>query len=521
VPTAPAPLSGIASSEEELDCYSGLYSSRAEVLEPADLEELRRIFAGARESGRRVTLRAGGHSFDGQALGDDLVVSMMRFDAIDVLADEKKIRVGPGARWGEILAKLEPLGLVPAITVTTANATAGGTLSGDCLSRFSPAYGKEGHWVESFDLLTTEGELLTCAAPREGAPASEWTREERAYCGAIGGLGYLGAVVAITYRVLSVGQADGRIGVRTIVRKYESFERLAAALVPKARQTYLEDSDPTDETKLDAISSALDTRPDGKQAALLFTSAFTAERRRRFMALYQPRLAMRLIVEWLMRVPGLAGPLWRFYFRFVYRDGEEYVDDLDGFTFFMDGNARAKGVAKRFGVNLRMLQQTFVVPSDPGAAGGWDQARDDLVEWLDYAHGFLLERDLTPMIHDALFLPADSPNRFLLSASADLAGFAVSYAFETSHEDDARRVKEACSELADVLWEKFGGRVYLVKNVVAEQRTLAAMYGDNAVEFFRLKHELDPGWILRNEFLERTFGDLLGRSTAPSGRANH
>jgi decaprenylphospho-beta-D-ribofuranose 2-oxidase len=514
-------LSGIVSSEKELDCYSGLYSARARVLEPADLEELRRIFTYARGSGHRVTFRAGGHSFDAQALGDDLVVSMTRFDAIEVLASEKRVRVGPGARWGAILAKLEPLGLVPAVTVTTANATAGGTLSGDCLSRFSPAYGKEGSWIESFDLLTTEGELLVCTTPREGVPPSDWTRAERAYRGAIGGLGYIGAVVAITYRVLSLGEANGQIGVRTIVRKYTTFEHLAADLVPTAKRTYLEDSDPRDPEKLDAISSALDTRADGSQSALLFTSAFTTTRHRRLMPLHQPRLAMRLVVEWLMRVPALSGPLWRFYFRFVYRDGEEYVDDLDGFTFFMDGNVRAKGVAKRFGIPVRMVQQTFVVPSDPGAAGGWDRAQNDLVEWLDYTHDFLLERKLTPTIHDVLFLPKDSPVPFLLSASADLAGFAVSYAFETSDEDDVERVKAAFSELADVLWERFGGRVYLVKNVCAKQKTLAAMYGDNAIEFFRLKRELDPAGVLRNDYLARTFGDLLDQRGAPPGHANH
>ena len=500
------PLSGIVSIEKELDCYSGLYSTRARVLEPADLEQLRRIFAYARESGCRVTLRAGGHSFDAQALGDDLVVSMMRFDAIEVFADQERMRVGAGATWGCILRRLQPFGLVPGVTVTTANATAGGTLSGDCLSRFSPAYGKEGKWIESFDLLTVEGELLVCARPRREVPPSAWTREERAYRGVIGGLGYLGAVVAITYRVLSTGQADGRIGVRTMVRKYKTFERLAANLVPTARDMYLEDSDPTDPTKYDAISAALDTRADGSQSALLFASTFTTETVRRLMALYRPHIAIRIVVEWLMRVRALSGPLWRFCFRFLYRDGAKYVDDLEGFTFFMDGNVRAKGVAKRFGVTLRMVQQTFVVPSDRGAAGGWDNAQDDLVEWLEYAHGFFLERGLTPTVQDVLFLPKDWPVPFLLSASADLAGFAVSYAFETSDKDEIERVKVALIDLADVLSEKFGGRVYLVKNVCAKRETLATMYGDHAIEFFRLKRELDPGGILRNDFFERTFG---------------
>ena len=37
------------------------------------------------------------------------------------------------------------------------------------------------------------------------------------------------------------------------------------------------------------------------------------------------------------------------------------------------------------------------------------------------------------------------------------------------------------------------------------------MYGDYANDFFRLKRELDPRGVLRNDFLERTFGDLLER----------
>jgi decaprenylphospho-beta-D-ribofuranose 2-oxidase len=500
------PLSGLTGDEQELGCYSGLYAARAEVLMPGDVEELRRIFAAAKEAGRRVTLRAGGHSFDGQALGNDIVVSMTRFDTIEVLPD-RAVRVGPGATWGAIIAKLKPLGLVPAVTVTTEHATAGGTLSGDCLSRFSPSYGKEGEWIESFDLLTTDGDLLRCTPPARDTPSSSWTTEERAFCGVIGGLGYLGAVVGITYRVLSVGAAGGGIGVRTVVRKYDTFRDLAADLVPTARRTYLEDSDPADPEKLDAIWSALDTRGDGTQSALFFTSTFTTTSERHRMPLHRPRLALRVVVEWLMRVSFISKILWRIYFRFLYHDGDEFIDDLEGFTFFMDGNVRAKQIAKRLGFSMRNAQQTFVVPSDPGAEGGWDRAKDDLVEWLEYAHRFLLERNLTPTLNDVLFLPRDLP--FLLSASADMPGFAVSYAFETSNRKTLERVKEAFDELADVLWENFQGRVYLVKNVFAKGPTLGAMYGDHAVEFFRLKGELDPSGILRDDFLDRTFGDLL------------
>lgn len=508
-------LPDIPSTEQALGCYSGLYSARARVFEPADVEDLRAIFAYAGAAGRKVTFRAGGHSFDGQALGDDLVVSMLNLHSIEVLADEAKVRVGPGATWGAILAKLEPHGLVPAITVTTENATAGGTLSGDCLSRFSPAYGKEGESIESFELLTPTGEQLICTPPTDWeAPPSTWTREQRVFCGVIGGLGYLGAVVSITYRVLRVGDPGGQIAVRTIVRKFETFEKLADYLVPTAMRMRAE-ADPRDPTKLDAIWSGLDTRGDGTQSALFFTSIFEQTTERRRMALHRPELALRVLVEWLMRMPFISKLLWRFYFRFLFRDGEVYIDDLEGYTFFMDGNARAKRVGQRLGFAMRNVQQTFVVPSDPSPTGGSDSAKEDLVEWLDYAHKFLLERKLTPTLNDVLFLPKDYP--FALSASADLPGFACSYAFETSNEDTLERAKEAFSELADALWEKFRGRVYLVKNVFASKETLSLMYGDHAVEFFRLKQELDPDRILSNDFLERTFGHLAegdGRSSA-------
>ena len=93
----------------------------------------------------------------------------------------------------------------------------------------------------------------------------------------------------------------------------------------------------------------------------------------------------------------------------------------------------------------------------------------------------------------------------MLSSTAGGPGFAVSYAFETSRQSTLRRrPQEAFNELADLLWEDFGGRVHLVKNVFVSKKTLAKMYGEGAKRFFALKSELDPAGILRNDFLERT-----------------
>ena len=99
-----------------------------------------------------MTFRSGGHSFDSQALGKEVVISMSGLNRIVPLPAEGR-SAGGGSRGRPGAPSSKRCGLmdwVPAITVTTSQATAGGTLSGDCLSRFSPAYGKEGNCVEHF-----------------------------------------------------------------------------------------------------------------------------------------------------------------------------------------------------------------------------------------------------------------------------------------------------------------------------------------------------------------------------------
>jgi decaprenylphospho-beta-D-ribofuranose 2-oxidase len=492
-------LADIPSSNTGLSCYSGLYSASGLVFEPEGAEHVARIFAYARKAKRSVTCRAGGHGFDGQALGNDLVVSTVRMSSIKVFPGEKRVTVGAGASWGAILAALEPHGLVPRVTVTTEHATAGGTLSGDCLSRFSPAWGKEGEAIESFTVVTAAGKTIKATPPARGAERSTWTDEQRVFCGVIGGLGYLGAVIEITYhRLLEAGDPDGQIAVRTEVHKFDTFESLAEQLLPRTMRMR-EDADARDPDKLDAVWCALDTRGAGGRSVLWFTSAFDRTTTRKRMLLHRPNMLLRLPVEWLMRVSWISKRLWPVFFR-LYGEGSVYHDDLEGFTFFMDGNARAKRIGRRFGFAMRNIQQTFVVPLDPDPA----TAEKQLVAWLEHAHSVLDERKLTPTMNDALFLPRDFS--FALSATYDLPGFAVSYAFETSNKRTLERAKEAFTELADDLWKDFGGRVYLVKNVFASKETLWAMYGDHATEFFHLKKQLDPDGILHNDFLDRTFG---------------
>jgi hypothetical protein len=115
----------------------------------------------------------------------------------------------------------------------------GGRLRGESHGHaHSPAYGKEDRWIDSFDLLTTNGRLPTCTpSSSERSTVRVDARAARLSC-VIGGLSYLGAVVTITYSMLSVGQTTSRIGIQANVRKLRAFEDLATDLAPTTRRGF-------------------------------------------------------------------------------------------------------------------------------------------------------------------------------------------------------------------------------------------------------------------------------------------
>jgi decaprenylphospho-beta-D-ribofuranose 2-oxidase len=502
-------LTGIKCRSEELKSYSGLHTATACLCFPADLDELCRIFAYAREKKCRVTLRGGAHAFDSQSLGNQLVVSMTRFDKITVLKDQKQVCVEAGATWGSILRELRPYGLVPAGTVTSSHATAGGTLAADCLSRFSPRYGKEGSWVERFAFLPISGGLLECSRPGARVPETAWTDEQRVFMAAIGGFGYLGAIVNITYNVLALDLPEIRALTRVVTHK--TFDGLADELVPAIGRTSGSPRHAHHPPEWDAISAGLYPAGGDRPSSMVFLSKFTGERKRDPLSLYQPKNPLRIAAEFVMRNPLLCRWLSWAYFRLTPNDAT-HVNDLDDFMFFMDANTTARRIAGCFGKDMRMVQQTFVVPAeldhdDP------THARNQLSEWLERAHVFFSDRKLTPTLQDVLYLPGDLS--FCLSPNAGLEGFAVSYAFETSNDDTIKAVRLAFSDLADVLCADFKGHVSLVKNVEIKSDTLQRMYGNGATKFFLLKAKLDPDCLLRNDFLERLFPGHM----SPAGSA--
>ncbi len=502
----------------ELRSYGEIERRTCEVHRPDSVAALKMILADMARQGRRVTFRAGGCSLDAQSLNGDVVILLDALDDI-ALSDEPgapTVTVGPGARWGDIARLLEARGLVPHVVVSTSLATAGGTASADCVSRFSSSLGKESRFIVELTLLTVDGEELVLDRSDE---------KRELFLGVIGGLGYLGVITSLTYSVLRV-RADGPprapLRVRTRVKKCLDLDafiepgglwkprrrspppgaRLRSRSVKELARTFQQKVSASLETESHENATAFYgvICRGGRPRGLIFESTYVRTDELRPMPQHQLDHPLRPLAEWMAR-GYITGPLFWWGTYLMFQEKVDYIDDLFGYTFFMDGNVQTRAAERRLGITTFTLQQTYVIPS----------SQDTLDKFLDGAVELIASRDLDPQLFDVLFVSEDDA---WLSASRGQSGFAVTVAFETVRPGRLPALEHALRQLARMCLEA-GGRVHLGKTVCAEPEVLREMYKGGLEKFLALKNRLDPGRVLRNEFLERIFPELAEKPASP------
>ena len=95
---------------------------------------------------------------------------------------------------------------------------------------------------------------------------------------------------------------------------------------------------------------------------MIIHSRYTISPDRNRMPCHEPYTALRLVTEFLLRVPcARRARAWDLFYRLL-KAKTRYIDDLDGFTFMMDGTVRAKEIATSLGFKWKSIQQTFIIP---------------------------------------------------------------------------------------------------------------------------------------------------------------
>lgn len=458
---------------ETQESYSGLHAMRTERHLAQSLADITEVFGKARRQGRRVTLRGAGLSFDTQAMGSELSL-VAGSGELSVDTESDTFTVGASTTWGQIVKALAPHGLVPAVVVSGSDITVGGTISMNALSRFSPIFGKEGKWIESLEVLVPSGERMRASR----------TENADLFYGVVGGLGQLGVVLRATYRALRVGtplRVQSSCVLSTELEELAPALRLAPTRVAGAETSY-----------------AIVAYHGEEVRSIITRSKYVAGAPLRTMLPHRPASAARLPIEMAIHnVDGAGQRFWNFAYDKYIDVSKPYVDELEGYTFFMDGNVRTHRTAHSLGVPFRTIQETYVLPS----AGA-----DVLAPFLRLIRRLTTEAKLEIALVDALHLPEDEP--FLLSSSRGLSGFAVTLTFEGAKDvSTVDRMREVFIELGRET-QRVGGRVHLTKNVFAGADTMKAMYGQGLSGMAGLKKRYDPHGLLGSEFVSRIFPSL-------------
>src|SRR5690606_21457462 len=153
--------------------------------------DVARALAFARDNGLKVSVAAVRHSMGGHAFDDHaLVLDMRRFNRIEVHAENRTVRVEPGATWHDIQNLLHPRFAVKAMQSTDIFSV-GGSISVNAHGMDHQAGAVFGS-VRSLELMLATGRVVTCSRETN----SDLFRH------VVGGYGLFGVIVSAELEIV-------------------------------------------------------------------------------------------------------------------------------------------------------------------------------------------------------------------------------------------------------------------------------------------------------------------------------
>lgn len=170
-------------------------------------------------SSRGVLARGLGRSYGdaAQTSGGDLV--RLIDDQIDLDEASGVVTVAAGVSLDDLLRVSVPSGWFVPVTPGTRFVTIGGAIAADVHGKNHHRDGSFGDWVESIDLMTASGELVS-ASP---------TSDPELFWATVGGMGLTGIIVAARVRMIPV--ESSRVTVST--RRFGDLDALMASMIER------------------------------------------------------------------------------------------------------------------------------------------------------------------------------------------------------------------------------------------------------------------------------------------------
>jgi hypothetical protein len=205
--------------------FNGMVDRRPlAVVRPVDASDVLHCIAFARRHDLPLSVRGGGHSVAGNAVGDGAVmVDLSGMNGVRVDPETRTVRAEPGLTLGEFDRATQAFGLATTLGVVSMTGIAGLTLGGG-LGWLNGRHGLACDNLISADVATADGQLLTASAQEN----------EDLFWGIRGGGGNFGVVTSFAYqlhpvdRVLAGGLSYPLSAAPRILRFYDDFVKAAA-----------------------------------------------------------------------------------------------------------------------------------------------------------------------------------------------------------------------------------------------------------------------------------------------------
>lgn len=156
------------------------------VVRPADARDVAATLRFAARTGLNVATRGEAHTQSGQALIEGgIVLDLTSLDRIlEVDPASPSVTCEAGVLWRDLVARVQPHGMIPPVLTNNLGVTVGGTISVAGIGVASFRHGTQADHALELEVVTGEGEILTCS-PESNRDLFDAVRSGLGQCGVI------------------------------------------------------------------------------------------------------------------------------------------------------------------------------------------------------------------------------------------------------------------------------------------------------------------------------------------------
>lgn len=444
----------------EITGFGMSFRADSYVFQPTTLDEVREVFALARQVGRNVVLRGAGRSYGDAAIDAESIAldftQMKRFLSWD--PETGIAECEPGVTIEDLWRTGLPHGWWPKVVSGTMFPTLGGALAMNIHGKNNFRMGTLGDNVLEIDLMTVDGKVRTL------------TPDQELFYAAISGAGMLGVITRVKLGMKKVHSGDLKVYAESLPNwdaQIEAFEKRAE------NADYMV-------SWVDCFGSGAGAGrglfhaawhlPDEDSESLLPFHQDLPEKiakvvpKSEVWRILKP-LNNRFGMKWLNAAKHLSG-------KYV-GNRKMHTQSLVAFSFLLDyvPNWRNAYLPDGF------IQYQSFVPKEA--------AKRVFAKQIEMTQ----EAKMEPFLG---VLKKHKPDRFLLSHSLD--GYSFALDFKVS-EESWPRLQRLCQRMNEMVIEA-GGRFYLAKDCTLTPDHARAYLGENLTTLQLLKKELDPEGLL-------------------------